>query len=160
MLCLIGFLSGTDLWWEMIRVDLDKMLQGFVVLDQHWHFKDSFPMAPLACQPSIAHKLQMFVKGIIRKQTHFLSLTHNHAPTSPLNHETFPLSLDCSFFSLSAFLPCLISLITSVFLGRWGFFCPPGQGAFEWAESSPASPLWMLCGAAALFLRGRGWEGD
>lgn len=57
-------------------------------------------MAPLACQPSTAYKLQMLVKGIIRKQTHFLSVTHNHAPTSPLNHETFPLSIDCSFLSL------------------------------------------------------------
>lgn len=74
------------------------MLQGFVVLDHHWHFKDSFPTAPLARQPPTAYERQMFVKGIIRKQTHFLSVAHNHTPLSSTKHFLF---LKIALFSLS-----------------------------------------------------------
>lgn len=106
-------------------------------------------MAPLACQPSTAYKSQMFVKGIIRKQTHFLSPTHNHTPTSPLNHETFPLSIDCSFFSL-----CL-SALSNLF----NYICFPGplrpllssrSGGFCGGRIKPCIPsldaLWS-CGS-------------
>ncbi len=85
--------------WFMMRDDQSRSGQDASGFRDSGHYKNSFPMPPLACQPSTAYKPQMFVKGIIRKQTHFLSLTQKHTPTSPLNHETFPLSIDCSFFS-------------------------------------------------------------
>ncbi len=100
----------------MMRDDQSRSGQDASGFRGSGHFKDSFPMPPLACQHSTAYKLQMFVKGIIRKQTHFLSLTQNHTPTSPLNHETFPLSIDCSFFSL-----CL-SALSNLF----NYICFPG----------------------------------
>ncbi len=85
------------------------------------------------------------------KKTNTTSVTNSKSHShSPLNHETFHLSIDCSFFS-----PCLSALSNFFnvicFLGRWGLFVLPSGGRIK--------PCITLCGC---FVEQRlsSWEGE